>query len=145
MPHQRIISRFDGRTLYECEADSLLEALQKAVADGSDLSYSDLSYSNLSGSDLRYSDLSGSNLSGSKINWQSHDIIAELLRLEAGDDIQKRMVAGLILVSRDWCWNQFLAIEHEQRNWALETLAKCVTEGDGAPEELVRIAASLQK
>jgi hypothetical protein len=47
------------------------------------------------------------------------------------------MVAGLILVSRDWCWDQFLAIEHEQREWAIATLAEYVTEDDGAPQVLV--------
>jgi hypothetical protein len=47
------------------------------------------------------------------------------------------MVAGLILVSRDWCWNKFLSIEHDQREWAITTLAEYVQEDDGAPQVLV--------
>lgn len=70
------------------------------------------------------------------MNWQSHDLIAEILRRSSGNDIQKRMVAGLILVSRDWCWDQFLAIEHEQREWALGVLRQYVKDGDGAPDVL---------
>jgi hypothetical protein len=69
--------------------------------------------------------------------WQSHDLIAQLLVRAAGDDIAKRKVAGLILVSPDWCWPQFLAIDEPLRAWALETLAQHVQEGDGAPEVLL--------
>jgi len=59
-------------------------------------------------------------LKGARMNWQSHDLIAELLRREAGEDIDRRSLAGLILLSRDWCWDRFLALSHPQREWALE-------------------------
>jgi hypothetical protein len=105
------------------------------------LSRANLYRANLSGANLCGADLSGANLShadlcGAKINWQSHDLISELLRREAGDDIDKRMVAGLILVSRDWCWEKFLAINRPLREWAIETLRKWVQPNDGAPEVL---------
>jgi len=51
----------------------------------------------------------------------------------ADDDTDKRMVAGLILVSRDWCWEQFLLLDHPLKQWAIDELAKWVTDGDHAP------------
>ena len=65
---QIIRSRFDGRVLYECEADSLLLALQEAVKSGSYLSGADLSRSDLSGADLSGAELSGSDLSRSNLS-----------------------------------------------------------------------------
>jgi len=161
MPTQRIVSRFDGRTLYECEAESLLEALHRAVKGGANLSRADLSglnlfgaylsranlsRVNLSGADLSgvnlsrvnlsRANLSGANLSGATIDWTSYDVVAELLRRAAGDSVDRRMLAGLVLVSRDWCWKKFLAIEHPERGWALGALRGYVREGDNAPDAL---------
>ena len=78
------IKHVDGRILFtSTTAADVKTALKEAIAAGSDLrgsnlSYSDLrgsdlrgsdlSYSDLSGSDLRYSDLSGSDLSGSDLS-----------------------------------------------------------------------------
>src|SRR5690349_13917122 len=83
-----IKNRWTGEVIYRSEtADTLREAVFEAIGKkislresnlsgsnlsysnlrGSDLRYSNLSYSNLSGSDLRDSDLSGSNLSGSDL------------------------------------------------------------------------------
>jgi len=127
----KITCRFDGRTLYECEADTMLAALQQAVKSGADLCGADLC-----GADLRGANLDGANLDGAKINWQSHDLIAEILLRAAGHDVQKRMVAGLILVSPDWCWDKFLSIESDLRDWAITTLREYVQDGDNAPEIL---------
>jgi hypothetical protein len=44
----KIVSRFDGRTLYECDAETMLETLHAAVKAKADLSGADLS-----GADLR--------------------------------------------------------------------------------------------
>jgi hypothetical protein len=55
------------------------------------------------------------------------------------------MVAGLILVSRDWCWSTFLQIDHVERDWALSTLAKYVQEGDGAPQVLQGLRTAKEK
>jgi len=157
----KITCRFDGRTLYECEADTMLAALQQAVKSGADLCGADLcganlrgAYlcranldganldganldgANLDGAYLRGANLDGANLDGAKINWQSHDLIAEILLRAAGHDVQKRMVAGLILVSPDWCWDKFLSIESDLRDWAITTLREYVQDGDNAPEIL---------
>jgi len=115
------------------------------------LSGADLSWANLSGADLSWANLSGAKLSGAKlsgaklfradlsgarINWNSHAIIAELLRQAAGDSVSRRMVAGLVAVSIDWCWSQFSAIEHDERAWVIATLTRYVQPGDGAPDIL---------
>ena len=142
--NQKIVSRFDGRVLYECEADSLLEALRQAVASRANLADANLADAYLADAYLAdayladaylaRANLAGANLADAKINWQSHELIAELLRRHAGADVEKRMVAGLVLVSRDWCWKQFLNIDHAQKAWALETLQRYIREGDNAPE-----------
>ena len=172
----KITCRFDGRTLYECEADTMPAALQQAVKEGADLyganlrgavlyganlrganlrganlrganlyganlRGANLSGANLYGADLRGADLygadlSGANLYGAKVNWQSHAIISEILRRAAADDVQKRMVAGLILVSPDWCWDKFLSIQSDLLDWAITTLREYVQDGDNAPEIL---------
>ena len=139
----KITCRFDGRTLYECEADTMLAALQQAVKEGANLRGAvlygatlrgaTLRGANLRGADLYGADLSGANLYGAKVNWQSHAIISEILRRAAADDVQKRMVAGLILVSPDWCWDKFLSIQSDLRDWAITTLREYVQDGDNAP------------
>jgi len=122
--------------------------LSEADLRGANLSGADLSGANLSGADLSGAKLSGADLSGANlseadlreatINWQSHDLIAVILRRAAADDVQRRMLAGLILISRDWCWKKFLALEIDPdvRQWALTELRQWVKAGDGAPEAL---------
>jgi hypothetical protein len=153
----KIISRFDNHTIYKCEAESLLKAVESAVKSCADLRGAYLSGAYLGGADLSGADLRGAYLSGAYLgcadlrgaylgcadlrgaylNWQSHDMIAELLRRAAGDDIEKRKVTGLILVSRDWCWNNFVALSSDPLwQWAIDTLATYVIDGDNAPEIL---------
>jgi uncharacterized protein YjbI with pentapeptide repeats len=112
----------------------------------SDLSCSDLSCSDLSGSDLSGSDLSGSDLSGSNLNWQSHDLIAEILLRSAGDDYEKRSIAGLILISRDWCWDKFVAlpVSNEIITWFIDTLAP-FAENSEPPKEFRCLCTKLSK
>ncbi len=74
------------------------------------------------------------------MSWSSHDLLSEILRRDAEDDVEKRKVSGLILVSRDMCWDDFLAIDSPLRDWAIETLAKYVVDGDGSPAILKRLA-----
>ena len=85
--------------------------------------------------------LGGANLSGARLNWTSHDLLSAILFRAAGDDVEKRSLAGLVLVSRDWCWDEFLALEHPLREWALGVLAGYVKDGDNAPECLREMAA----
>ena len=69
-----IKNRWNGNVIftYEKENATIKDAVEQAVKEGVNLSYSnlsgsDLSYSNLRGSDLIGSDLSGSDLSGSDL------------------------------------------------------------------------------
>ena len=104
----------------------------------------DLRGADLTGAYLRGADLTGADLTGAYLNWDSHDLISEIWRQLAGTDLEKRMVAGLPLVSRDWCWRQFIKIQHPLRKWAIESLRPWA-ELDGAnpPRVLVKNLAKL--
>jgi len=110
--------------------------LSGANLSGAYLSGANLSGANLRGADLRGAYLRGANLSDVTMNWGSHDLIAEVLRRAAGDHIGKLQVAGLILVSRDKCWDDFLSMRVAHKKWALSELRKWVKDGDGAPSVL---------
>jgi uncharacterized protein YjbI with pentapeptide repeats len=117
--------------------------LSSANLSSADLSSANLSSANLSSADLSRANLSSANLSSAnlyraKFNFQSHTLIAEVLRRAAGEDVEKRKVAGLILVSPDWCWDQFTAncSGDPLFGWALEVLRGYITEDDGHPAML---------
>ena len=142
------ITSMTGKVLYQCDSTSLKNALVAAVKKRVDLREADLRRANLSEADLRRADLSEADLRGADfreadlreadLNWNSHDLLAEVLRQAAGDDVSKRKMAGLVLVSRDWCWDRFLALADEPLNWAIDTLAAYVRLGDNAPDVLKR-------
>ena len=68
-------------------------------------------------------DLSRANLSGANLSWNSHALIGEILKRAAQNDKGLRSVAGLILVSTDWCWEKLLTeLTPEQIAWCKETL-----------------------
>jgi hypothetical protein len=46
------------------------------------------------------------------------------------------MIAGLIRISTDWCWDKLMEIRHKEKKWALDELKKWVKDGDDAPEFL---------
>jgi hypothetical protein len=116
--------------------------LRGANLYGANLSGADLYVADLRGADLRGANLYGADLSGAKIAWQSHDLLAEILKCAAGDDIAKLKVAGLILIQREWCWREFLAMRDREplAGWALDVLAEWVQDGDEAPNVLREIA-----
>ena len=102
--------------------------LSWANLTGANLYDASLYDANLSGANLSDANLSGANLRGAKNPPTSHDFLAEVLRQAAGDDYAKRNVAGLVLISREWCWEQFGAIAQahwtpELRAWIAATLA----------------------
>ena len=144
--------KITGETLYECDAESMRAAVEAAVQNGANLNWANLyganlCSANLCGAKLNWASFYGANLDGASfdganLNWQSHALIAEILRRNAGDDVKKRMVAGMILISRDWRWDDFLSlkIDRSLRKWALTTLAQHVREDDRAPEVLQKLA-----
>ncbi len=117
------------------------------IAPGANLRGADLRGTYLCGANLRAVDLRGAYLCGANlraanirdtiIEWQSHDLIAELLMQAAGDQVDRRCIAGLVLVSRDWCWDDFAEkLTNAQRTWAVSALRPRIKPGDGAPKVL---------
>jgi len=109
---------------------------------GANLLGANLRGANLRCANLEHANLWGANLgekpeSAPAINWQSHDLVADLLRRWAGDEQKKREVAGLVLVSRDWCWKRFLKLKHPFKNLAIEHLKQFVKPGDNWPHHLI--------
>ena len=133
------IKNVNGIVLYRSECNNLRDSVIEAVKARADLSGADLSGADLSGADPYRADLYEADLSGITVLWTSHDLIAEILKRAAQQDIARRMIAGLVLLSRDWCWHEFLAadIRTDLREWALTELRKWVKAGDGAPEFLI--------
>ena len=114
--------------------------LRGAYLEGAYLEGVYLEGADLRGASLRGANLYGANLEGATINWRSHDLIAELLLRWSGDDVEKRKVAGLVLVSRDWCWKDFLKIRGDPLfEPTMKYLAKFVKDGDRAPDILREI------
>ena len=100
---------------------------------------------NLRGANLRGANLEGANLRGAYLenvtmNWNSHGLIAERLRRAAGDDAEKRLVAGYILISRDWCWKELLENAPSSLRhlipWTFQTMRTWRKDGDGAHDLL---------
>jgi hypothetical protein len=145
--HKKWLSYEDGGECANLRGANLCGAdLHGANLRGANLREADLHGANLRGANLREADLHGANLRGAdlrgaKINWASHDLLAEILRQAAGDNIDQRKMAGLVRVSRDWCWGQFLKMNSDPMlEWALNELAKYVANGDYVPDELARRA-----
>jgi uncharacterized protein YjbI with pentapeptide repeats len=123
--------------------------LRGAYLGGADLEGADLGGADLGGAYLRGADLRGAylgvaylggaylrgaDLRGAVIAWQSHDLIAHLLFTKAGSNTNRRSLAGLILISKDWCWDQFMKLEHPEREWAIGVLKALRPEG--MPDQL---------
>ncbi len=156
-----IPSRYTQDAVYRSDkAGDLRDCVIEAVKSGANLSGANLSGANLYGASLSRANLSGANLSGAnlyganlygaslsgaKINWMSHGLIAVLLFRAAGDSVSRRQIAGLVAVSTDWCWEQFLAIRLREKKWALDTLAEYVQDGDNAPDALWKRAKKTEE
>ena len=98
--------------------------LQRADLRSANLWGADLRCANLQSADLRCANLQGANLQGADLPITSHEVISEILRAAASDDVKKRMIAGLVIVSCDWCWADFSEeLDKEDFLWALEVLS----------------------
>jgi hypothetical protein len=89
--------------------------LRGAYLDGANLDGANLRGADLRGAYLRGAYLRGANLDGANLEVKippmaSHAFWSELLLRAAGDDIHRRMVAGLVAVSTDWCWPRMLEL-----------------------------------
>ena len=98
----------------------------------------DLSNAILNGASLNGADLRGASLKGITLNWQSHDLLSEILLRKAGQSMEYRSMAGVIKVSPDWCWGHFDKVfSEDQKVWAKSVLSPLIKDGDDVPEELV--------
>jgi len=106
--------------------------LHGANLSGADLGGADLGGANLSEADLSVAYLYGANLcgaglSGANLPNGSHDVVAELLQRTAGDNLKRLMIAGLVLIQRQWCWRDFAKalqnIDADDKQWIRDTLA----------------------
>src|SRR5260370_1002256 len=128
MTTTRITSAQDLLTAYKAGQRFFAHA---AALSGADLSFANLSDANLSGANLHGTDLSDANLSGANLHGAdlpdtSHTAIAEVLQREA-HSVRELMVAGLLLIRREWCWIDFareLKAFPEERKWAADVLRK---------------------
>ena len=95
---------------------------ERADLWGADLRGADLRGADLRGADLMGANLMGAYLRGANINWTRHELVAEILRQAAGDNIEKLQLAGLILVCKNKCWEEFMQIEQvmKLKDWWLE-------------------------
>lgn len=91
----------------------------------------DFSFTNLAGANFDRTNLGGANFCRANLKCtnldvdvpptKSHDFIAEILLRE--NHKYSREVAGLILVSMDWCWNDFLNyFDKNKIAWARKVL-----------------------
>ena len=112
--------------------------LSSAILNGADLRYANLSNAILNGASLNGADLRGASLKGITLNWQSHDLLSEILLRKAGQSMEYRSMAGVIKVSPDWCWGHFAKVfSEDQKVWAKAVLSPLIKDGDDVPEELV--------
>ena len=128
----------DGANLYGAN-------LYGAILDGANLYGANLSRANLYGANLYGAildgaildgaNLDGAILDGAMLNWNSHQLLSEILHRESGDDYQKIAFSGAIRIHKSWCWQKWLDNSpKEMVDWALDVLAKYVVEGDDAPD-----------
>ena len=129
--------------------------LQQADLRGAGLQDADLRNTNLRGADLQRADLQDADLRGADLQqaclegavgyWQSHDAIASILMKACRDSIPRRKLAGLILISRDWCWTQFLALDDSEKDWAMQVLADAANPDDETVPDAIKRLMSTPK
>jgi len=96
--------------------------LYRANLTGADLTDADLTGANLYGANLYRADLNGANLNGANLTdanlyranldvknppINDHSFVSEILFREA-TNFKERSLAGLVRISTDWCWDNFL-------------------------------------
>jgi hypothetical protein len=80
-------------------------------------------------------DLADAKFAGAKLNWDSRELISEILRQAAAGDLEKIKVAGAIRLCRYLCWSDFIALKDPLTDWALDVLRSYVQPDDGFPAE----------
>lgn len=114
---------------------SLVQAdLRKVNLCGSILFGAKLQKSDLRHALFQRAHLGGVQLQGSQIAWNSPELISEILRQSAFSADQKAFARhGLI---HNMCWDELVAMNHDQSTWAISILKKHLMDGDDAPDFL---------
>uniref|UniRef100_A0A6M3J9S7 Pentapeptide repeat-containing protein n=2 Tax=viral metagenome TaxID=1070528 RepID=A0A6M3J9S7_9ZZZZ len=99
-----------------------------------DLTRADLTGATLTGAYLDGAYLAGANLTGARLRWQSHDLIAEILRQAAGHDSERLALTDDVRRYRDRCWDQWLDSGHPLLSWALDVLRPWAVGDPNAPK-----------
>ncbi|MCA9404764.1 MAG: pentapeptide repeat-containing protein [Candidatus Omnitrophica bacterium] len=129
----QIRRRGNGKIIFEhtCEGNSVKVTLEHGVETGiyfadADLDGARLDGASLDGARLVGARLVGASLVGARLDVRvpptgSHDFIAEILLRE--NHKYSREVAGIVLISRDWCWADFLNYFSKSKiAWAKQVL-----------------------
>ncbi|MFX0183344.1 MAG: pentapeptide repeat-containing protein [Candidatus Hodarchaeota archaeon] len=110
--------------------------LEHANLENASLRHANLRCANLRHANLENASLKSANLENASLNWDSHQLLSQIILNHAGNNIKKRMIAGLIMVSLDLCWNDFLELNIPYKSWAIQVLKTYVKESDDVPEIL---------
>jgi len=106
---------------WTCRKEIEITDLQGANLQGANLQGADLQGADLWGANLQGANLWSVNLWNAKINWQSHDLVFEILRKSAKEPIEF-MVAGFVIAKREWCWKDFHNTDFPGKLWAISIL-----------------------
>lgn len=133
---------------YQCD----LEAANLQNADLTSVSFiaCDLGDASFDGADLYGCAFVGCRFSGAtfervEMNWASHELIGYRLFEAAGDNADKRKIAGLIYLSEDWCWTDFINIPSRHKDWVYRTMKSWLTGKEDEPHHLARLRVYLEQ
>ncbi len=105
--------------------------LRGANLTGAYLTGAVLRGADLTGAYLRDANLTGVNLTGAKICLNSHDLISLILLRAAEQDPALRKIAGMVLVSPDWCWETWAEVlTSVEISWCLTALSPYLSDLD---------------
>ena len=96
--------------------------MYRTTLTGAFLACANLSGSRLSDAHFGGAILGGAILAGVELDWQSRGLIAEMIRLAAGEDANKLKLADSILEC-GWRWDRFFTSTHPLKGWVIEVLA----------------------
>ena len=137
--HKKWLEGIGGKLANLRDADLVDADLTYANLGGANLTYANLTGADLVDANLAHANLTGADLMGATIEWSSHTLISEILRQEAGNDVEKLKFAGWVLMGErtpGWCWDKYLSYNDPLTPWALDVLRSYVKDGDNAPEIL---------
>lgn len=121
-----------------------------AVIKEANFYHANLRFATLSGADLRYSnfdyaELTGAIFTDAIIEWESPEILTEILRLKARGNMRRLKTAGVWLLQR-WSLTRFLEFDDPETDWVVEVLSAYVKNRDYSPEAVsIRNRAAMKR